>query len=128
MGKVLVDDHDVEAIRFGRKIGVGKEGTCYFSKEDNQVVKIYHMYLPRRKVYFENLSDSNITFPNDTLFDMETGLIAGYTMDYLSGIKLLDGFSKKLEIQKIMKLKPTFRQNKKKFLKNIMISIWETWF
>ena len=73
MGKVLVDDHDVEAIRFGRKIGVGKEGTCYFSEEDNQVVKIYHMYLPKRKVYFENLSDNNITFPNDTLFDMETG-------------------------------------------------------
>ena len=54
MSKVLVDDHDLEAIRFGRKIGVnGKEGTCYFSEEDNQVVKIYHMYLPRRKVYFD---------------------------------------------------------------------------
>lgn len=116
MGKVLVDDHDVEAIRFGRKIDVnGKEGTCYFSEEDNQVVKIYHMYLPRRKVYFENLSDNNISFPNDILFDMETGLIAGYTMDYLSGIKLLDGFSKKLEIQKLKKAYLVIREKLKEY-------------
>lgn len=115
MSKVLVDDHDVEAIRFGRKIGVGKEGTCYFSEDDNQVAKIYHMYLPRRKVYFENLSDSNITFPNDILFDMETGLIAGYTMDYLPGIKLLDGFSIKLKIQELKKAYLVIREKLKEY-------------
>ena len=45
MSKVLVDDHDLEAIRFGRKIGVnGKEGTCYFSEEDNQVVMLRNIH------------------------------------------------------------------------------------
>ena len=104
MSKVLVDDHDIEAIRFGRKIGVnGKEGTCYFSEEDNQVVKIYHMYLPNRKVYFENLNNNNVAFPNDILLDTNTGLIAGYTMNYLQGVKIMDGFSEELEIKLLKK-------------------------
>ena len=115
MSKVLVDDHDVEAIRFGRKIGVGKEGTCYFSEEDNQVVKIYHMYLPNRKVYFENLNNNNVAFPNDILLDTNTGLIAGYTMNYLQGVKIMDGFSKELEIKLLKKAYVFLKEILKKY-------------
>ncbi len=104
MGRVLVEDHDLEEIRFGRKIGFnGKEGSCYFSEDDNQVIKLYHIFLGTRKVYFDGLVSNSISFPNDILIYKYTEAIAGYTMDYFPGIQLYNGFPKSLELNNLKK-------------------------
>ena len=52
MGKILVERRYLDEIRRNRPINQGKEGSCYFFKDDNFVVKLFHLYDKKRKIYF----------------------------------------------------------------------------
>lgn len=92
MGVIRVNYREIEEIRFGYCLGSGKEGRCYFYEEDNCIVKLYHCMLRHGQLYFDDLYDSKIAFPRDILFYENTDLIAGYTMPYLRGKSLNNGF------------------------------------
>lgn len=114
MNTVLVDRIEVKEIRKNKCIGRGKEGSCYFLKQEHQVVKIYHIWDSKRKIYFDQGSD-RIAFPNKILLDKETNILVGYTMNYLEGIKFLDGFQDKLSLEELKKS----YQELKEIIKNL---------
>lgn len=98
MGNILVERKELENIRKLKRLGFpGKEGTCYLN--NNIVYKLYHLYDNKRKVNFCGDKSSCITFPKDILIDSKSNLIAGYTMDYVTGTKLHDGFSNLVSIE-----------------------------
>jgi len=98
--KVLINQRELEELKYSRSIGNGKEGTCYLPEDDNKIVKIFHDWNKSTKLYFDNLSNSQIAFPIDTLYDYSDNLI-GYTMYYLGGIKFKNGFKDELDIQEL---------------------------
>ena len=101
MSKVLVDNQYLEDIRLKDRVGnPGKEGSCYFLNQ-KEIVKLYHI-LNKRKIYFDDLSSPNISFPKDILFYYD--FIAGYTMNYLMGQKIFWGFDGNLPIQDLKKM------------------------
>ena len=102
MGLVLVDLKRIEEIKRLNSIGRGKEGSCYLASDE--VIKLYHTLDSKRKIYFNDLSSENISFPKDIYLDENTNLVAGYTMDYLFGGKILDGFNCNLEIDKLRQM------------------------
>ena len=105
MGKVLVDRRYIVEIMEGNYIGFGKEGKCYFTEDDNQLVKIFHDHLSvdRRKVLFDDLNNDQIAFPNDLLIDKDTNILVGYTMYYLGGEKFVHGFRDDLNLEELKK-------------------------
>jgi len=102
MSLVLVDFKDLEKIRRLNSLGSGKEGRIYEQLDTKQLIKLYHSLDGKRKVYFDDLVCSNISFPKEIL--MFSNYVAGYTMDYLGGEKIRNGFSKDLEIQTLKKM------------------------
>ena len=104
MGKLLVDRLQLERIRFLDRISSGKEGICYTYGDRREVVKLYHFYMLKRKVYFDDLKSSNITFPKDILIDSLCGQIAGYTMDFVDGVKIHEGFPQDLSLEILKKM------------------------
>ena len=102
MSKVLVDLKRIEEIKRLDSIGRGKEGSCYLAP--HEIIKIYHMLDNKRKIYFDDLNSENISFPKDIYIYENINLIAGYTMDYLSGGKILNGFKCDLEIDKLKQM------------------------
>ena len=102
MGKILVDLKRIEKIRNLYTIGRGKEGTCYLLEDTNEIIKLFHILDQKRKIYFDDLTSSNISFPKDIL--MYDDLVAGYTMNYLDGQKIIDGFPKKIELNTLKQM------------------------
>ena len=98
MGVIRVNYHDIEKIRQGFCLGRGKEGSCYFQSKYNCIFKIYHSFFRQNKLYFDNLTDDRISFPKDILLYGDTDLIIGYTMPYLRGVDLVNGFPWKLDL------------------------------
>ena len=97
--KVLVNERDLEEIRYSRRVGVGKEGICYLPVDDNRIVKLfYDSYKSQvKQVNFSNIKNSQIAFPIDILCTTD-GQIVGYTMNYLSGEKFINGFKENLSL------------------------------
>lgn len=79
----------------------GEEGICYFMS-DKILFKLYKG-LRKRQVCYENLKSDDISFPIDLYFYENTGLIQGYTMKYLEGVKLFSGFKPTLLIEDLVK-------------------------
>ncbi|MBR3660429.1 MAG: hypothetical protein IKN63_00805 [Bacilli bacterium] len=99
--KVWIESDTLSKIRKKDKLGKpGKEGVCYLLP-DNKVIKLFHGLEKKKKVYFDCLSNPQIAFPIDVLYDRESKLTAGYTMNYLQGESLLDGFKEDISIQEI---------------------------
>lgn len=101
MSKVLVDYKRIEEIRTLKVLGRGKEGSCYLLN-DQEVIKLYHILQGNRKIYFEGFESGNISFPKDILFYSDR--IIGYTMNYLHGEKIINGFKRELELEKLKQM------------------------
>ena len=103
MGRVLVNHDDLDKLSKGQLVAApGREGRCYFLTNNKEIVKIYHYLDSKRKVYFDDLNSPNISFPKDILIYHD--YIVGYTMDYLNGQKLMTGFPKRLELEKLKQM------------------------
>ena len=89
--RVLVTEREIEELRYGRKVGNGKEGICYFSEDDNKVVKIFHDWHSVYSLLTDKIKHSQIAYPIDILYDKEDNL-RGYTMYFLGGQKFKNGF------------------------------------
>ena len=98
MGAIRVDYKQMEEIRKNKPIGIGKEGSCYHL-EDDIVIKLYNGFFRNNKLYFDNLNDEKIAFPIDILFYENTELMVGYTMPYLYGNNLVNGFPLDLKLK-----------------------------
>lgn len=97
MGHVLVELKTLKNQK--NKLGKeGREGICYILP-NNKVIKLFHGLDKDRKILFDNLYNSQIAFPIDILYDNQSNLIAGYTMEYLQGECMLDGLRKDIDIQ-----------------------------
>lgn len=103
MGKILVERRYLDEIRRNRPINQGKEGSCYFFKDDNVVVKLFHLYDKKRKIYFMENESLYIAFPIDILIDSCSLQIAGYTMNYMPGEKFVSGFRSNLPLADLKK-------------------------
>ena len=97
--KVLVDNKYLEKIKKSQSLDSGKEGKCYLDK-NNKVIKIFHKKTMFRKIYFDNINHNQIAFPIDLFYDKDN-CILGYTMNYLNGKNLLNGFSKDLDLNEL---------------------------
>ncbi len=98
--KVLVDKQYLEKLKNLKPIANGKEGICYLQVDDNRIVKIFHEWNKSKKIYFDNLTNSQIAFPIDILYDKKDNLV-GYTMHYLGGDKFINGFHEELSLQEL---------------------------
>ena len=98
--KVLVDKRYLEELKYSRRIGNGKEGVCYLPEDDNRITKIFHEWNKSKKVYFDDIKNSQISFPIDILYDNKENLV-GYTMYYLGGEKFVNGFREDLSLQEL---------------------------
>ena len=101
MSKVLVDFKRIEEIRKLEIIGRGKEGSCYLLN-NQEVIKLYHFLKGKTKLYFDDLESKNISFPKDIL--VYSNNVIGYTMNYLDGEKILNGFKRELELEKLKQM------------------------
>lgn len=104
MGIVLVDREEKRKLDFLESFARGKEGSCHLIEDGNKVLKLYYIYMKDRQVYFDDLKSLNISFPIDILIDSLSGLIVGYTMNYLEGIKLHEGFPKDVKLENLKKM------------------------
>ena len=102
MSRVLVDINDLDKLRKLEFLQKGKEGSCYFLNKD-EIIKLYHIFDTKRKIYFDNLESNFIAFPKDIYVYKDTDLIAGYTMKYLTGESFLGGFFEKLLLMDLKK-------------------------
>ena len=95
--RVLVSDREIEEIKYSQPVGYGHEGICYLTEDDNKIVKLFFDTCKDKfkKISFSNLNNNQIAFPIDILYDKHNRII-GYTMNYINGEKLLDGFSESL--------------------------------
>ena len=102
--KVLVNEREIEEIRFSKIIGIGNEGYCYLPANDNLIVKLFFdNYKEKVKhIYFSELNCSQIAFPIDVLYNSSENII-GYTMNYLSGVKFVNGFKDDLLLSDLKK-------------------------
>ena len=112
--RVLVTEREIEELRYGRKVGNGKEGICYFSEDDNKVVKIFHDWHSVYSLLTDKIKHSQIAYPIDILYDKEDNL-RGYTMYFLGGQKFKNGFPDNLNLEE---LKSLYRN-----LKDIILSM-----
>ena len=97
--KKLVDKNDISKIKLGSYIGKGKEGFCYLSQDKSQVTKLFYGINKDKKIYFDNIVNSQIAFPKEILYDKESQKMIGYTMPYLNGDRLLDGFDSSMQLR-----------------------------
>ena len=54
-----------------------------------------------RKMYFDDLTSDFIAYPIDIFYEMKSRAIVGYTMKYLTGNFLLDGFNDEVDLKKL---------------------------
>lgn len=101
MNTVLVDRRIVEELRYGYVVGSGKEGRCYLPEDSNEIVKIFHIWLGERKLYFSDRKEIQIAYPKEIWIDKESGSIVGYLMPYLGGNKISYGFLKELFLSEL---------------------------
>lgn len=99
----LVEISDLENIKKMKYLGKGKEGCCYLNERQNIVIKLFNGLDINQKIYFDDKTNSQISFPIDILYDKKTNIIKGYTMNYLNGKNLLNGFRGDLEIKDLKK-------------------------
>ena len=103
MASVLVDFQEIENYKKNNMCGrPGKEGTCYYLTNDI-IIKIFHIFLGDKRVYFDNLKNEFISFPIDVFYDSIVKLETAYTMKYLEGTTLINGFSKEIKIENVKK-------------------------
>lgn len=112
MNKVLVDYKELEKIRQLEVLDSGFNGTCYFLNETT-LIKIFHVLLKKRNIYFSDLESNNIAFPKE-IYYMDTGLVLGYTMDYFNGEEIITGLKEDLLLKD---LKNAIIEMKKEILK-----------
>ena len=102
--KVLVSEKEIERLKSSKPMGQGKEGTCYFQGNGSKIIKLfYEKELERHnEISFTNMYHEQIAFPIDVLIN-EKGETIGYTMNYLSGIKIINGLNDSLSIEDLKK-------------------------
>lgn len=115
MGKVLVDRVEKRKLEFLDSFARGKEGSCHFIEDGNKVLKLYYIYMKDRQVYFDDLKSLNISFPIDILIDSLSGLIVGYTMNYLEGIQIHSGFPRDVNLENLKKMYIDIKKEIEKF-------------
>lgn len=101
MGKVLVDFQEIESYKKNNMCGrPGKEGTCYYLTDDI-IVKIFHIFVGNKRVYFDDIKNDFIALPIDVYFDSMVKLETAYTMKYLAGTGLINGFPSGARIENV---------------------------
>lgn len=101
MAIIRVNYKEIEALRYGVLVGYGKEGRCYFQEDDNLLVKLFHYFIKDRQIYFSYLKDARISFPVDILKYEDTESVVGYTLPFLQGESLKDGFKMDTSLEKL---------------------------
>lgn len=101
MGIIRVNCRDIEELKYGAPAGFGKEGLCYFQEDDNLLVKLFHYFFNNRQIYFQYLKDARISFPVDILKYEDTESVVGYTLPFLKGESLKDGFKMDTSLEKL---------------------------
>ena len=97
MGVLRINYQQMDEIRREKPLGIGKEGSCYRIDNKN-IIKLYHSFFRRSELYFSNLKDERIAFPIDIVYYENTKSIVGYTMPFLRGNNLINGFPINLNI------------------------------
>ena len=102
--KVLVSEKEIERLKSSKPMGAGNEGTCYFGDNGSKIVKLFcEKEIERHiEISFTNMHHEQIAFPIDVLIN-EKGETIGYTMNYLSGIKIINGLNDSLSIEDLKK-------------------------
>ena len=100
--KILVDERDIEELKYGMRVGVGKEAACYLPEDDNKIVKIYKDGYTVSNLLENEIIHKQIAYPIDTLYDSKD-VLRGYTMNYLSGEHFIHGFSQNLTLKDLKK-------------------------
>ena len=125
MGVISLTYKQMDEIRKNKPFGKGKEGSCYYHKNGKDVIKLYHSFFKQNQLYFDNLEDSNIAFPKDIIFYDKTQLIIGYTMPYLKGIDIVNGFPLDLNINQLkyayIKLKDLIKKYKEIYMDDLCL-------
>lgn len=101
MAVVLVNDLELKRIKNSQYLNVGDEGTCYLYK--NLVFKLYHDLIYNRKIYFNSFESDLIAFPKDILLSYENKKVLGYTMNYMGGQNIKNGFSENMKLSILKK-------------------------
>ena len=110
MGKVLVDFQEIEKYKKNNMCGSpGREGTCYYLTDDI-IIKIFHVFVGDKRVYFDGLEDEHIAFPIDVYIDDIVKLETAYTMKYLEGTCLINGFASGIRIENVKQAYITLRK------------------
>lgn len=101
MSRVLVEFQKIENYKKGIQCGKsGKEGSCYYINDDI-IIKIFHIFVDCKRVYFDDLKNDHIAFPIDVYIDSLVKLETAYTMKFLPGSKMINGISKKIDIENL---------------------------
>ncbi len=115
MSPFSINFYDIAEIKNKKTfLNSGKEGACYFL-DDKTLIKLFHVLDAKRKIYFSSYKSDNIAFPIDVYYYDNTSFIEGYTMNYLEGVNIAQGFKSSLLIVDLINAYNKIRMEIEKF-------------